>query len=115
MGVIRRFETVARYRRARVHDPMSGTNTLSDWGSANREQVAGCLFSPGTSADFPNIDLEQLQGLATLYLPLGASVEDGDRVAARGRIWAVKGFRNDWAGDLVDGSVVTLEYIRDEV
>lgn len=95
---------------------MSGEATLSDWSSATEASIDEVLFSPGTSTEFPDVDLETLSTLAVLYLPHRADITDQDRVRIRGALWSVQGRRGDWGlGDSsVDGSVVNLKWIRDE-
>lgn len=110
------FETAIRVRRNLTEDPMSGEATLSDWAGATESAIDQVLFSPGTSTEFPNVDLDALSSLAVLYLPHGADITDQDRVRIRGGLWSVAGRRADWGlGDSsVDGSVVNLKWIRDE-
>ena len=112
--IIRSFETAIRVRRGLISDPMSGQATLSDWAGADEVLVEDVLFSPGTSAEFPNVDLDALTALAVLYLPYGADIRSDDRVRVRGSMWDVEGRRADWPGELIDGSVITLRWLRDE-
>lgn len=108
------FETAVRIRRALTEDPMSGKPTLSDWDNADELDIDEVLFSDGTTAEFPDVDLETLSALAVLYLPHGADVHSKDRIRIRGALWSVKGRRGDWPGELVSGSVVNLRFIREE-
>lgn len=109
--------TAVRLRRTMVLDPMSGKETLGDWEAPDELPIEDCLFAPGTTNEFPNVDLALLSSLATLYLPLHADVSAGDRVRVDGAMWSVEGRRADWGnggGDLEEGSVVNLRFIREE-
>ena len=106
-------ETVRRLRRATTLDPMSDTMAPGDWATASSATIAGCNLAPGTSEEFPGVDIEQLQWLATLYMPLGADVQPGDRIAAHGHVWDAIGNRNDWLGLQAAGSSIALKQIRE--
>ena len=106
-------EIVRRLRRDTTIDPMSSTMAPGDWSTATSATIAGCNLAPGTNEEFPGVDIEQLQWLATLYMPLGADVQPGDRIAARGHVWDVTGTRNDWFGLQATGSSITLKQVRE--
>ena len=107
-------ETVIRIRPELVPDPMSGKGTLADWANAQEVAISGVLFTPGTSSEFPNVELEALSALATLHCPLGTDITPNDRIRARGALWSVEGRRQDWRGRLAKGCVVTIKFIREE-
>lgn len=106
-------ETIIRIRRSMVHDPMSGQDTLGSWDDAARTEVHDCLFAPATSDQFPQVELEQLSQLGTLYMRLHADVRPLDRVEVDGALWDVRGRPSNWPGTLVSGSTVNLKWVRD--
>lgn len=106
------YEMGTRIRRQRVYDPMSDQHTLSDWAAADRTEIDGILFAPGTSADFPNVDLEEVSMLATIYIEdEDADIRESDRIEIRDATWTVVGKPGAWAEE---GIVVNLRWLRDE-
>lgn len=106
---------VPRLRRGFVLDPMSGQETLGDWATATAVTVSDVLFAPGTSEEFPNVEIEAVSQYATLYMPLNADVVAGDRVHVDGSVWDVVGRRSNWGrrGRGPAGSAVPIKWVRD--
>ena len=86
-------QTVTRIR------PAAGTArgaTYRDWDNATSADIAGCHVQPdSTSSDFT--DREQSVLTYTLWAPVGADIEKGDRITAPdGRTFDVIGVPFLW-------------------
>lgn len=97
-----------------VADQYSGEETLGSWDAADEQPVEGCLLAPGTSTEFPDVELDQLSSLATLYSPLQADIATRDRVRVDGALWDVISRPANWPGRLTSGTAVTLRLVREE-
>lgn len=65
---------------------------VRDWSSATEHDVGGCSLQEGaTSTDFDGPQRNASASQATLLMPAGADVRDGDRVRCDGRTWEVDG------------------------
>lgn len=65
---------------------------VRDWGSASSHEVAGCSVQYATSASGDVATRAQpVSTTATIYLPPGADVRDGDRVALGGVTFELDG------------------------
>lgn len=111
---------IVRLRRRLVPDPMSGQDTLGSWDDADELELWG-LFAPGSTKEFPNVDIEAVSSLATVYFPREGAAESAvdvvstDRVRVDDALWSVEGRRADWELDDIGGSVVLLKLIREGV
>lgn len=114
MRPFRGLETATRLRRGMVYDPMSDTETLGDWDHATRTTVEDVLFSPGSSAEFPGVDLETLSTLATLVFVEQADITEGDRIIIRDALWEVTGRPADYGRGRFAAFTVTVRWLRDE-
>ena len=85
-------ETVTRIRPATATDRGS---TYRDWSNATTKTIDGCHVQPdSTSSDFT--DRAQSQLTYTLWAPVTADVEKGDRIVAQGRTFDVVGVPFCW-------------------
>lgn len=65
---------------------------VSDWSQATEHEVPGCSLQEGTTAtEFDSTQRDSAESGATLFLPPGADVQEGDRISFSGRTWVVDG------------------------
>lgn len=70
--------------------------SVPDWGNATSHTVTGCsLQEGGTVTDFGGGQRDPSESDATLLMPVGADINDGDRVSMGGRTWEVNGVPYD--------------------
>lgn len=64
---------------------------VRDWANATEHEVAGCSVQPaGTSTSWGD-PRQAVNVQANLFAPLGADIQEGDRIGFMGRSYAMNG------------------------
>lgn len=84
--------------RIRPGTKMERGSTVYDWANVNTKDISGCSVQPSSTSLTQDGRVQGIADGLTVYAPVDADVQAGDRIAFNGDVYIVNGDPLKWPG-----------------